>query len=102
MSQQASAPGTDSPSHSAVIHLRQQRHFPGIRAMGLLWWGWGTRVLGQALWSPGLFLEASSATSTSLPAFKLQKPKAATCVLCRKGKQGPSLALQKCKTSPKC
>lgn len=65
--------------------------------------GWGTRVLGQALWSPRLFLEAST-TSTNFPFSSYRNPRLHLCPLCLKGKQSPLvfLSLQKCKKSSKC
>lgn len=90
VSQQALAPGTDSPSHRAVIHL-QQCHFPSIWPPGLSRWGWGTRVLGWTLQSPGSSLEGGLCHSHKPTSF----------VTSVTGKKSPVLALQECKRRPK-
>lgn len=90
MSQQALAPGTDSPSTELSITSSSVTS-PASGPPGLSRWGWGTRVLRQALWSPGSSLEGGLCHS-----HKPTQPVSSVT-----GKKSPALALQERKRSPK-
>lgn len=89
MSQQALAPGTDSPSHRAVIHL-QQCHFPSI-------WAPGPLAVGVGHQGPGAGTAEPRIISGGRPLPLSQTYPLVSFVT---GKKSPALALQD-KRSPK-
>lgn len=90
MSQQALAPGTDSPSHRAVIHL-QQCHFPSI-------WSPGPLAVGVGHQGPGAGTVEPRIISGGRPLPLSQTYPLVPSVT---GKKSPALALQDHKRSPK-